>query len=216
MAASLWPLKRQRSRYYKCEKPWLKDMFGEFVTFIEVPGDVRVELQVQTSQGNDYTLRSYLPPNFPHGCPALVVSNPGSPLKDRDGSTELKSSFQNHCYESSRYGLTQICHCRPDRWESKEMDLCDVLMKGLIWLEAYEAMLRTGEDIGTFLREMPASEDTLERIRGKAKKAGRHGDIGAFCLHFDRLMFESGSDNVNEVIKMFEHFLYEEAQAMES
>jgi hypothetical protein len=206
MAPPLWHFKRQQLRYYKHEKPRLEDFFGDCVSFVEVPGDVRIELQVCTTPGNKYTLRSYLPPNFPHSCPALVVASPGSPLKDIDGG-ELQSSFRNHCYDSSRYGLTTICHCRPDRWDS-EMDMRDVFMKGLIWLEAYEAMLRsrTGEDIGTFLREMPAREETLERIRKKIRRNERHGNIEELFVHFDQLMFESGSDNIKELLQMLQSF----------
>ena len=190
-------LKRQKMRY-KLEKRWLQDLFGECVSFISDFDEIRVELCVNTSQGNPYTLRTCVTDKFPNVLPVLVVSSPGTPLNDKDGN-KLEASFENHCYGTSR-GLTSICHCRPERWDAGIMNLCHVLMKGLIWLEAYEISVKTGDTIGTFLKEMPASDETLERIRKRIKRAGREGDFQALCIEMDRLVFASGAQTSEELL----------------
>jgi hypothetical protein len=58
---------------------------------------------------------------------------------------------------------TKICHYRPSLW-TPENTLYLVAMKGRIWLEGYEAHLRTGLPLDKFLRHMgvppAASVDT--------------------------------------------------------
>jgi hypothetical protein len=170
--SELWHLPRQITRY-KYEKRELKKTFGKCVSFYEEPEFVRLELQATTNQlGNDYTLRIYLPNDFPSSCPFLVVSKPDTPLKDFHGHV-LELSYENHCLGAQNdYGLTAICHCRPDRWEN-DMSMCDVFMKGLEWLEAYEIMIKTGEDIETFLPEMPMSPEKMKKLERLRKKAER-------------------------------------------
>jgi len=129
--------------------------------------------------------------------PMLVVSSPGEPLKDANGE-ELKLSYENHCLGSERFGLTAICHCRPDRWD-RTMRLCDVFLKGLIWLEAYEIMLRTGECLSTHLPEMPMSEEMMEKIQ-KSIKRQRQQFVEAIVAGIDQLMFETGCQSVEELL----------------
>lgn len=172
-SSKLWPLARQATRY-RFEKKKLKKTFGDCVSFLEEPCFVRIELQASTNKlGNSYTLRCYLPNNYPSSCPFLVVSEPDTPLKDFNGDV-LGVSYENHCLGAdNEYGLTAICHCRPDRWEENTMDISDVLMKGLKWLEAYEIMITTGEVIDTFLSEMPMSREKLQKLKRLRKDLER-------------------------------------------
>ena len=50
-------------------------------------------------------------------------------------------------------GHTHICHFKASLWTDNNT-LYQVVMKGLIWLEAYEAHLRTGKSMDVFLAEM--------------------------------------------------------------
>jgi hypothetical protein len=115
-------------------------------------GNTRVEWRVNTNNGNSYTLRVYLASDFPNSCPILVVSSPSSPLKKKYRSLLDSTSGNDHVY-SAHDGLTQICHFIKDRWTS-ENTIYQVLMKGRIWLEAYEIHLRTGEDLDKYLAHM--------------------------------------------------------------
>ena len=52
-----------------------------------------------------------------------------------------------------RDNFLQICHYRESCWTDRST-LYEVVMKGRIWLEAYEAHLKTGKCMSTFLGEM--------------------------------------------------------------
>lgn len=115
-------------------------------------GNTRVEWRVNTNNGNGYTLRVYVAASFPNECPKLVVSSPSSPLRKRDGSLLDSTSGKDHVYGSID-GLTQICHFNTNKWTS-ENTIYQVLMKGRIWLEAYEIHRRTGEYLEKYLAHM--------------------------------------------------------------
>ena len=115
-------------------------------------GNTRVEWRVNTNNGNSYTLRVYVPANFPNECPQLVVSSPSSVLRKKDGSRLDSTSGSDHVYGSID-GLTQICHFDTSKWSS-ENTIYQVLIKGRIWLEAYEIHRRTGEYLEKYLAHM--------------------------------------------------------------
>ncbi|KAK3745624.1 hypothetical protein QZH41_002256 [Actinostola sp. cb2023] len=138
------------------EEKILNDYFPNNVKWINRKDDtdMKVEVKMTTNSNKSYTLRVYIPPDYPNSCPALLVSNPSSPLKDIQGN-ELQCGTDNHSY-GTKYGLTTICHFVPHMW-SNEYTLYQVFMKGRIWLEAYEIYLRTGKPMKTYLREMPSN-----------------------------------------------------------
>ena len=139
---------RQRLAF---EKSLLEKYFRKSVTWIDPTGDTKVEVQVTCSNDKQYTLRVYLLPDFPNSVPPMIVKTPGmTTLKTRDG-TELEE-VADHTLES-KDGCTLICHFRPLFWKDNNM-LYEVFMKGLIWLEAYEAHLRTGANLSKYLAEM--------------------------------------------------------------
>ena len=124
------------------------------VTWINptLAGNTRVEWRVNTNNGKSYTLRVYLACDFPNSYPILVVSSPSSPLPKNDRSLLDSTSGRDHVYDEHD-GLTQICHFVKGKWTS-ENTIYQVLMKGRIWLEAYEIHLRTGEDLEKYLAHM--------------------------------------------------------------
>lgn len=115
-------------------------------------GNTRIEWRVNTNNGNNYTLRVYVPEEFPNECPTLVVSSPSSVLRKFDMSPLNSASSQDHVY-GVHDGLTEICHFDKNRWSS-ENTIYQVLMKGRIWLEAYEIHRRTGEHLEKYLAHM--------------------------------------------------------------
>lgn len=135
------------------EKDVLDSKLGN-VTWINPTsaGNTRVEWRVNTNNGKSYTLRVYLASDFPNSCPVLVVSSPSSPLRKKDGSLLNSTSGRDHVY-GAHDGLTKICHFITDKWTS-ENTIYQVLMKGRIWLEAYEIHLRTGEYLDKYLAHM--------------------------------------------------------------
>ena len=82
----------------------------------------------------------------------MIVKTPRmTTLKSCSGG-ELDGGSEDHIY-GTRDGCTQICHFRPSLWKDNNT-LYQVVMKGLIWLEAYEAHLRTGANLSQYLAEM--------------------------------------------------------------
>ena len=134
------------------EKSVLESYFGGRVSWINPTGDTKVEVQMTCSNDKRYTLRVYLPADFPSSCPTMIVSNPSTFLKKRNGILMKGSSGDDHTY-GSKDGCTVICHFNPGLWRG-DNTLYQIFMKGLIWLEAYEAHLRTGHPLSRYLEEM--------------------------------------------------------------
>ncbi|KAK2563575.1 hypothetical protein P5673_013304 [Acropora cervicornis] len=125
------------------EKELLEKYFGSRVSWINPTGNTRLEVSVTCSNEKKYTLRVYIPSNFPNDCPRMVAIPPQRTwfsyyLRKKDGSID---------------GYTRICHFKASLWTDNNT-LYQVVMKGLIWLEAYEAHLRTGKSMDVFLAEM--------------------------------------------------------------
>lgn len=114
-------------------------------------GNTRVEWRIKTNNGKNYTLCIYIPRNFPNECPILVVCSP-STIKRKDGKPLIVANGKDHVY-GTHEGFTESCHFVKEKW-SNDNSLYQVLMKGRIWLEAYEIHLRTGEDLEKYLAHM--------------------------------------------------------------
>ncbi|XP_078372134.1 uncharacterized protein LOC144655707 [Oculina patagonica] len=134
------------------EKDLLEKYFCNRVAWINPIGDTKVEVRVTCTNDKQYTLRVYLPSDYPNSCPQMVVSSPSSCLRMKNGSLLSGMSGANHTL-GSRDGCTMICHYNSSLWRD-DNTLYQVIMKGLIWLEAYEAHLRTGESLSKYLQEM--------------------------------------------------------------
>ena len=134
------------------EKGILEKYFPGRVTWNDPTGSTTVEVRMTTNNDKNYTLKIYLPSDFPNSCPELVVSNPSGVLRKRSGSYLNFGSSDDHTW-SPRDGHTKICHYMPSQWVA-ENTLYQVFMKGRIWLESYEGHLRTGKPISDYLREM--------------------------------------------------------------
>lgn len=133
------------------EKDLLEKYFRNRVTWMDPTGDTKVEVRVTCTNDRQYTLRAYLPSDYPNSVPDMIVRTPSmSRLKRRDGN-EL-NGYSDHVL-GNRDGCTKICHFRPELWRDNNT-LYQVLMKGMIWLEAYEAHLRTGATLSKYLSEM--------------------------------------------------------------
>lgn len=116
------------------EKDLLQKYFPNRVTWIDPTGDTKVEVRVTCTNDKQYTLRIYIPSDFPNSVPPMIVKTQSmSRLRRWDGN-DLGSS-SDHTY-GTKDGCTQICHFIPELWRDNNT-LYQVAMKGLIWLEAY-------------------------------------------------------------------------------
>ena len=132
------------------EKGLLEQYFRGRVAWIEPRGNTRVEITVTCTNNKQYVLRIYIPPDYPNSCPQMVISYPSYCLRKRDGTVMDSASNDDHTWESID-GCTKICHYKPAEW-TDDNTFYQVSMKGLIWLEAYEAHLRTGKSLSNYLQ----------------------------------------------------------------
>ncbi len=109
----------------------------------------------RTSSGKAYTLRALLPSGFPVSRPPVYVVKP-NPLWGYACIKTMNSygvSHAMHTLGPGPNGEVQICHWRCERWHSG-ITLNKVMLKAVLWLEAYEQHLSTGKDIDEFVRTM--------------------------------------------------------------
>ena len=113
-------------------------------------GQVFVEGPVHTNAGNEYDLRVVLPGDYPCSLPMLLVTYP-APLLDCEGYHlgERGPSGTMHVLGAPD-GFLSVCHYDPAAWHPNHT-LYRVLVKGRVWLEAYETHLATGDNIDVYL-----------------------------------------------------------------
>jgi hypothetical protein len=108
-----------------------------------------------TSVGKTYMLSSPIPSGFPEARPPVYITSPNPLPAFTYGDTinRYGTSHDMHTLSNGANGATQICHWRDNRWHSG-ITLNKVMLKAIIWLEAYEQHLSTGEPIANFVATM--------------------------------------------------------------
>ena len=120
--------------------------------FYNMTGDTYIEgWQNTASGGKNYQLKLVLGCHYPDEMPKLYVTYPHTLITNEIWVTlnEKGTSHFFHTLSNGPSGCVQICHTKTELWNST-MTCVAVLMKGIIWLEAYEAHLRTGRDLCEF------------------------------------------------------------------
>ena len=133
------------------EKTVLEHFFPGCVKWIDPTGDTKVDVTLNTNNDNKYTVRIYIE-DFPNAAPDMVVVSSPKPTPVWEGS------YDNHTL-LSRDGYLRICHYHPNQWTDFS-SLYEVVMKGRVWLEAYEGHIRTGKPMNYFLKEMIQPDQT--------------------------------------------------------
>ena len=112
----------------------------------------------KTNSGNIYTIWGQISNYYPNVRPQIYIYNPNS-LKGYGGLKTINSygiSHYMHTLTNGPNGEVQICHWRDDRWHSA-ITLNKVMIKVVLWLEAYEQHLATGRSISEFVRTMSST-----------------------------------------------------------
>jgi hypothetical protein len=102
-----------------------------------------------TCDRNDYELTLNLGPNFPDERPQLYVTCPML-LKKHRGCGYINDENTSHIFHTWDNGpdsCVQICHSQ--HWDATHTCV-GVLLRGILWLEFYEAYLRNGGDIDKY------------------------------------------------------------------
>lgn len=98
-----------------------------------------------TNSKNMYTIRVDLD-QFPESIPKVFVTKM---LKSKSGQDLNSPSHEMHTL-SSEHGYTRICHYGNSSWRP-DVALNKVYLKCRVWLEAYEAHLKTGKNLCEYL-----------------------------------------------------------------
>jgi hypothetical protein len=109
---------------------------------------------MSSNAGYPYHLFITIPAGFPTQRPPMYITEPCPLLMaDRVPVNTLGISHRMHTLAPHDCGWVQICHWRDSRWHAG-IYLHQVLLKGLIWIEAYEQHIATGRDLAEFVRTM--------------------------------------------------------------
>ncbi len=111
----------------------------------------------RTNSGSSYKIRGPIPSRYPYERPPIYIYEP-NPLWGHGYARTINSyglSHYMHTLENGPNGEVQICHWRSDRWHSG-ITLNKVMLKVILWLEAYEQHLLSGKTISDFVRTMQA------------------------------------------------------------
>lgn len=103
-----------------------------------------------SSAGKAYNLCLQLGSSFPYGLPDLYVTYP-CPLYGYGGKSiqSYETSHAMHVWKPDWNNYVKICHCKSEYWTASNT-IVSVLMKGFLWLEAFEAHCRTGRTIDSY------------------------------------------------------------------
>ena len=136
------------------EQALLKTYFPAFrIQFPDDPERVGAIGILTTNAGHEYGL--WIPLGaFPNEPPGMFVVSPKN-LKNRRGKKLAKVGVNAvmHLLAPDEHGHPQICHHNDASW-TPNVTLYKVVMKGRLWLEAYEMHKATGKDIDHYLPHM--------------------------------------------------------------
>ncbi|MFC1805532.1 hypothetical protein ACFL09_01005 [Planctomycetota bacterium] len=145
----------QQTERLEFERQLLEKYMPNFQMDLQLPDNAYVDGWVMTSGGtNWYRLWIAIPGKYPYVAPDLYVMHP-HPLPTHGGKrtvNSLKGSGAFHVYNNGKDGYVWVCHTHS--WDAS-MNCINVLMRGFIWLEAYEGHLATGRDLAEFLNPPP-------------------------------------------------------------
>lgn len=133
-----------------------RDSFSQFQVYTgQSPGSYYLWGDHRTNSANSYKIWSPIPGQYPYSKPPVYVHQP-NPLWGFGYLKTINSydvSHRMHTLSNGPNGEVQICHWSSDRWHSG-ITLNRVMLKVVLWLEAYEQHLATGKDICDFVRTM--------------------------------------------------------------
>lgn len=136
-----------------------REGFSQFQIYTgQTAGNYNLWGEQRSSSGNLYKIWSPIPLGYPYSKPPVYVYEP-NPLWAYGGYQTINSFGKNgtshrmHTLTNGPNDEVQICHWHPDRWHSG-ITFNRVILKVILWLEAYEQHRATGKDICDFVRTM--------------------------------------------------------------
>ena len=131
------------------------DGMPQFKIYSDQPSGYYLLGDHRTIGNHSYTLWSPIPLGFPNSRPHMYILTP-NPLWGYGRTSTINDygvSHRMHTLSNGPNGEVQLCHWRDERWHSG-ITFNKVMIKAMLWLEAYEQHLSTGHDIDEFVRTM--------------------------------------------------------------
>lgn len=106
-----------------------------------------------TSTGDRFQLKLVITNHYPDEMPRLYVISPATLRKYDQGCINSEgSSHEFHTSPNGPEGCVQICHFSSDSWDAS-CTAVSVMIRGLLWLEAYSLHLLNGKSIADNIEE---------------------------------------------------------------
>jgi hypothetical protein len=117
-------------------------------------GHAYIDLGLRTNANRTYRLKILLG-DFPYSKPEVYVVYPKN-LRDYNGYllSDIGVSAEMHLLQPDEDDNIQLCHYSDKVWHSN-VTLYKVALKCLVWLNAYDGHLRTGEPLDYYLKHQP-------------------------------------------------------------
>jgi len=151
------------------EKAIVASQMPQFV-FSDLGNEASFQGWQKTTTGNEYFyLKLEIPPWYPDKMPNLFVTSPHI-LKDRGGKpiNTMGSVHSFHTLSNGAGGCVRICHFTSESWDASKTCV-GVLIKGILWLEAYSVHLITGITIAEILDQWKRGQEWELNIKGLVK-----------------------------------------------
>ena len=107
-----------------------------------------------TTTENAFTLRVELPDHYPDQMPKLFITSPIT-LRKSDGGriNDMGASHDYHTLGTGLGGCIEICHFNEASWDASRTCVA-VLIKGILWIEAYCLSLINGMTIANIIENL--------------------------------------------------------------
>lgn len=133
----------------------IRDEMSQFLIRYYQPGNFYYIFgDYNSNSGKNYTIWCRIPDYYPETFPQVYVHYP-NPLVGFGGVSvnSYGTSHRMHTLHNGSNGEVQICHWRQSRWHSG-ITLNKVMIKVMLWFEAFEQHLSTGRPIDDFVSTM--------------------------------------------------------------
>lgn len=109
-----------------------------------------LEVTLKSSRGRHYRLKVMLAADYPARVPEVYLVYPETlPDHRKRNLASLSPSHKMHLLKPMG-NFVQLCHYKPENWHPN-VTLYKVALKCLLWIEAYEDHLRSGQPIVDYL-----------------------------------------------------------------
>jgi hypothetical protein len=156
MAQHAWQVKEECMRDYELRRRMaleesLMQQYMPGFGFYDRTGRTYVTGWFRTNGGGQYQAKLQLSPSFPYEQPDRYIISPHTLWMHGNRGTinALGTSGAFHVLDNGPDGPVRICHTL--NWDAS-ITCVKLLVKCALWLEAYEAHLRNGDDLDHYLR----------------------------------------------------------------